>query len=62
MDKGILSVKIMILGAVMFLAGNEFIYDGNLIATLAWMAGPVIMLVGLLLGNRKKRDAENESN
>ena len=54
MDKSILSVKIMILGATLFLAGEEFLYDNSLPATLAFMAGPVILLIGLLMGNRKK--------
>lgn len=63
MDKGILSIKIMILGAVIFLAGWEFAFDGSLPATIAFMiAGPVVMLIGLLMGNRKKKDDENDPN
>ena len=37
MDKGILSIKIMILGAVIFLAGWKHALDGSLAATLAFM-------------------------
>ncbi|MCI8715452.1 MAG: LPXTG cell wall anchor domain-containing protein [Oscillospiraceae bacterium] len=63
MDNGILSLKIMILGAVIFLAGWEFAFDGSLPATAAFMiVGPAVMLIGLLMGNRKKRKDENEPN
>ena len=63
MDKGILSVKIMILGAVIFLAGWELAFDGSLPATIAFMiAGPAVMLIGLLMGNRKKREDEHDAN
>ena len=65
MDKGILSIKVMILGAVIFLAGWEFAYDSKELATLAFMAvGPALMLFGMLMGNRKEktRDDKHESN
>lgn len=64
MDKGILSIKIMILGAVLFLAGWQFAFDNSMAATIAFMTGPVVMLVGLLTGNRKreKKDDENDPN
>ena len=54
MDKGILSIKIMILGAVLFLCGCEFAFANSLPAVLAFMAGPVLMLIGLLAGNRRE--------
>ncbi|MCI8910171.1 MAG: hypothetical protein HFG09_05780 [Oscillibacter sp.] len=54
MDKGILSIKIMILGAVLFLCGCEFAFANSLPAVLAFMAGPVLMLIGLLVGNRRE--------
>ena len=65
MDKGILSIKNMILGAVIFLAGWKHALDGSLAATLAFMiVGPAVMLAGLLIGNRKEtaKDDKNESN
>ena len=64
MDKGVLSIKIMLLGAVMFLAGCIFAYANSLLAVLAFITGPVVMLTGLLMGNRKKekRDDENAPN
>lgn len=63
MDRGILSIKVMILGAVIFLAGWEFAFDGSLPATIAFMiAGPVVMLIGLLMGNKKKKGNTNEQN
>ena len=61
MDKGILSIKIMILGAVVFLAGWKFAFDGSTAATLALITGPVIMLAGLLMGNRKKEKKDDEN-
>ena len=55
MDKGVLSIKIMLLGAVIFLAGWKFSHDGSLAAVAAFMiVGPAMMLVGLLMGNQKK--------
>ena len=64
MDKSIFSIKVMILGAVIFLAGWEFAFDSNLPATIAFMiAGPAVMLAGLLMGNRKKiKDDEHDPN
>ncbi len=65
MDRGILSIKIMLLGAVIFLAGWKFSLDGSLLATLAFMiAGPAMILIGLLMGNRKrgKEDDKNGTN
>lgn len=61
MDKGILSIKIMILGAVLFLAGWQFALDGSTAATIAFMTGPVVMLIGLLMGNRKKEKKDDEN-
>ena len=53
----------MILGAVIFLAGWELAFDGSLPATIAFMiAGPAVMLIGLLMGNRKKREDEHDAN
>ena len=54
MDKGILSLKIMILGAVVFLAGCMFIDRNSALPLLSILVGPVIMLAGLLMGNRNK--------
>ena len=65
MDKGILSIKIMLLRAVIFLAGWKYCTDGSLAATLAFMVvGPADMLRGLLIGNAKneKKEAKNDSN
>ena len=58
MDMGILSIKLMILGGVLFLAGWQFALDGSLAATLAFLAGPVVVLIGLLMGNRRKAREE----
>lgn len=65
MGKGILSIKIMLLGAVIFLAGWKYCTDGSLAATLAFMVvGPAVMLLGLLIGNSKKekKDVKNDPN
>ena len=54
MDKGILSLKIMLLGAVVFLVGCMFIDRNSALPLLSILVGPVIMLAGLLMGTRNK--------
>jgi len=60
MDKGILSIKIMILGAVVFLCGCEFSDWNSAIPVLALLGGIIMMLAGLLMGNRNGKRGERE--
>jgi len=60
MDKGILSIKIMILGAVIFLFGCEFSDWNSAIPVLALLGGIIVMLAGLLMGNRNGKGADRE--
>ncbi len=60
MDKGILSVKIMILGAVIFLFGCEFSDWNSAIPVFALIGGIIVMLAGLLMGNRNRKGAERQ--
>jgi len=58
MDKGILSIKIMILGAVIFLCGCEFSDWNSAAPVFAILGGMIVMLAGLLMGNRNRKRGE----
>jgi len=60
MDKGILSIKIMILGAVVFLYGCEFSDWNSAVPVFALTGGIIVMLAGLLMGNRNRKGADRE--
>ncbi len=60
MDKGILSIKIMILGAVVFLFGCEFSDWNSAAPVFAILGGVAVMLAGLLMGNRNGKGADRE--
>jgi len=61
MDKDILSVKIMILGAVVFLFGCEFSDWNSAVPVFALIGGVILMLAGLLMGNRSRKGADREA-
>ena len=60
MEKGILSVKIMIVGAVLFLYGCEVREWDSAVPLLTIAAGLVLLLAGLVMGGRDKKGARPE--
>ena len=72
MNKGILSVKILILGTTLFLAGllGDFGYNWRIrisyedVKLVLVAVGSTMLLLGLLMGNEKEKtkDDKDESN
>ncbi|MEY8387649.1 hypothetical protein AALC17_10200 [Oscillospiraceae bacterium 38-13] len=58
MNKAILSIKLMLLGGVLFLFGCIFIEWNSAIPLLTIFAGLPLLLAGLLMGNKTRKEDE----